>query len=342
MTATASTSTSLAHESRQEAGPLPSKRGEIGFVFDETIHSSPAIDESNVVELPPRHPADHDPDYSPTHVRTPVTAHTMSERVRSLLPAPSVAASSSVATTTPPTITAQKSESRLLRLCPSLDRDIPGGFQLKTVVLFTIQSIVAVGTIAGWAISVDALHKHNGEEGRASSTFVHVVFAVMILGQFLFLERRLFRLRAEHYVHLYPGATLPTSRRRRGGGGSGTGFAFTPWNRPSLPTYAAALAESGAGTGDVEDNIIAVPPPPAYGHTRGSTMLLQGFMTETLRAQRPRSVQSMQSLKPEEVPNSRPISYRSTDEAWEAMQDAERARRLEETLTALERPHESH
>ena len=122
-------------------------------------------------------------------------------------------------------------------------------------------------------------------------------------------------------------------------------IAFAPWNRPPLPTYAAAIAQSGVGTGDVEDNIIAIPPPPAYGNTRGSTLLLQGFLSDALRAQRPRSSGSMQSwvnvrrsegLRGGEDEQDRPKSYVSTDSEWEARLDADRALVLEETLARLE------
>jgi len=116
---------------------------------------------------------------------------------------------------------------------------------------------------------------------------------------------------------------------------------FSPWNRPPLPTYAAALAQSGVGTGDVEDHLIAAPPPPAYGNTRGSTFLLSGFLRDSLRAQRPVSAQTQASQinQPAMVERSeRPISYVSVDEDWEEVQNAERARRLEETLSTLERP----
>jgi hypothetical protein len=40
--------------------------------------------------------------------------------------------------------------------------------------------------------------------------------------------------------------------------------------------------------------------------------------------------------------NGRPISYRSVDEEWEVVQNAERARRLEDTLNTLERPAAAH
>jgi len=56
---------------------------------------------------------------------------------------------------------------------------------------------------------------------------------------------------------------------------------FAPWNRPQLPTYAAALGFRG--TGDVEDEAIARPPPPAYGNTRDSTLLLLGSLPENIQ-----------------------------------------------------------
>ncbi|KAJ6513119.1 hypothetical protein C8R45DRAFT_962474 [Mycena sanguinolenta] len=189
--------------------------------------------------------------------------------------------------------------------------------------------------------------------GNASTAiFVHVVFGVVTLIQLLFLERRIFRLRAERYSFVHPGEILPSARRRLiNAGDGGTSLAFSPWNRPPLPTYAAALAQSGVGTGDVEDHLIAAPPPPAYGNTRGSTFLLSGFLSDRLRAQRPVSsastVRASQRASTTTVAararemaerGERPVSYRSVDEDWEEVQNAERARRLEETLDTLERP----
>jgi len=114
-------------------------------------------------------------------------------------------------------------------------------------------------------------------------------------------------------------------------------IAFSPWNRPPLPTYAAALAQSGVGTGDVEDHLIAAPPPPAYGNTRGSILLLSSFLRESLRGQRPTSGQS--SVDGREGENSdRPVSYVSHITRDEFVEDAERSRRLDETLSRLERP----
>jgi len=113
-------------------------------------------------------------------------------------------------------------------------------------------------------------------------------------------------------------------------------MALAPWNRPPLPTYAAALGVRG--TGDVEDNIIAAPPPPAYGNTRGSTLLLANLFRSSSRAQSRRSVQSRpssgQTSRDVRASNNsvRPISY----DASEHLSDVERAQALEEALATLE------
>ena len=178
----------------------------------------------------------------------------------------------------------------------------------------------------------------------SAQIFIHVAFGIVCLAELIFLERTVFRLRAERYAHVHPGEVLPSARRRDVQERE-MAIAFAPWNRPPLPTYAAAIAQSGVGTGDVEDNIIAIPPPPAYGNTRGSTLLLQGFLSDALRAQRPRSNGSMQSwvnvrrsegLRGGEDEQDRPKSYVSTDSEWEARLDADRALVLEETLARLE------
>ncbi|KAF9646921.1 hypothetical protein BDM02DRAFT_2862392 [Thelephora ganbajun] len=50
----------------------------------------------------------------------------------------------------------------------------------------------------------------------------------------------------------------------------------TDVTNPRLFQYAAVLMESGARTGDAEDNHIAVAPPPAYDNTRGSRLIPAG------------------------------------------------------------------
>lgn len=104
--------------------------------------------------------------------------------------------------------------------------------------------------------------------------------------------------------------------------------------------------ESGIGTGDVEDNQIAVVPPPAYGNTRGSTLLLAGFISSELQeqsrlAREARGERSSQttvaSVKSNETPTgSRPLSYVTVDSEWDARCDMSRATYLAETLARLE------
>jgi hypothetical protein len=214
------------------------------------------------------------------------------------------------------------------------------------------------GTIAGWVLATMRLNRsfkaaaavEKATEdpaapspssaintSSASGIFVHVIFGLLCLCELVFLERRVFRLRAERYSYLHHGEVLPTSRRRYIP--DNVNMPLAPWLRPPLPTYAAALAQSGHGTGDVEDHVIAQPPPPAYGHTRGSTLLLSGFLRNSLRVQIDEQRRASQmSERSNGAGGSRPVSYMSHDEGWEEVRNAERARRLEETLDTLERP----
>ncbi|KAK7028850.1 hypothetical protein VNI00_014863 [Paramarasmius palmivorus] len=311
---TASSSTTP-EEPRPQAGPLPLKRGEIGY--REEQHEPVAEEATSEPALPARHPADREN----TSSESDNSNATTTTSTDSSSPTPSASTNSIKKFLKPKKISY-------------------GGIMLSTLLAFVIQLIMIGGTIAAWVVSTLMLNKRKKEsqesqggdtmtQAAVSSTiFIHVVFTIAMLGQLLFLERRVFRLRAERYAHFHPGEILPTSRRFRNMDPS---VGLSPWNRPPLPTYAAALAQSGVGTGDVEDHIIAQPPPPAYGNTRGSTLLLSGFLRNSLRAQRPASETS-------QTRSDRPVSYRSTDEEWEVVQDIDRARRLEETLARLERP----
>ncbi|KAF7374793.1 hypothetical protein MSAN_00364800 [Mycena sanguinolenta] len=307
--AQASSSNAQAPESRPQAGPLPRKRGEIGY--DESKPPPPDTDAarsgSPTAPLPERHPADRD---------AAAAAASGSNAAAGTPGSPSL-------TTLPASSTdSLNKRKRLLGFLHPKKVPAYGGLRLTTLLLFFTQLLLVGGTIAGWYFAVSHLSSmtsssssgdnsnggdnsnnnnsnpnSNGGQttlGNAStSIFVHVVFGVLTLIQLLFLERRIFRLRAERYSYVHPGEILPSARRRMlNAGDSGTSLAFSPWNRPPLPTYAAALAQSGVGTGDVEDHLIAAPPPPAYGNTRGSTFLLSGFLSDRLRAQRPVSTQT--------------------------------------------------
>lgn len=315
-------SSTLPESPRREAGPLPAKRGEIGFIAEVHIQAEVRRASTEVI-LPARHPADRD-------ATTDANPNANNDSTSS---GSSPAPPSGSIHNTPPTSSPGKKKG----LCFWNQTNIPsfGGFLLTTLLALTVQVACATGTVVGWVLSTQKLARDRssggqGWNGASSIIFVHVVFGVALLGQILFIERRVFRLRAERYSYLHPGEILPSFRR---GTSSEPSIGFSPWHRPPLPTYAAALAQSGVGTGDVEDHLIAAPPPPAYGNTRGSTLLLAGFLQNSPRADVPISPQTQPSQR-----NDRPISYVSQDDQWEEVQDAERARRLEETLTRLDRP----
>lgn len=241
------------------------------------------------------------------------------------------------------------------------------GLHFGTLAAFFLQVVVLAGTIVVWAFiithiktpatygSVDPNSVQSNETGSqplspatqtlSSTIFVHAAFIIAVIGELVFLERTIFRLRAERYAHVHPGEILPSARRRAGGR---MGVGLVPWNRIDLPTYAAALRDSGARTGDVEDSAIAVPPPPAYGNTRSSTLLLAGprrkresaaSTASSQPASRPMSQVSVNGLRPLSLRptmvqyQDRPVSYRSQDSSWEAVLDASR---LEGILSGIE------
>ncbi|GAW02245.1 hypothetical protein LENED_003884 [Lentinula edodes] len=262
---------------RPRAGPLPSKRGEIGFREDlekeETVQG-----EDSSSSLPERHPADRD---------SPPTSNPAADAPAAI---PTTFPGSPASTSDDASTSALKKPKTLLSF---LKRKKFGGIQLGTLIVFAIQLFITFGTIGAWTVaglflSGKAQSRSNDSTMSAASAtiFVHVIFAVAFL------------------------KILPFSRR---GQPVDDSVAFSPWNRPPLPTYAAALAQSGVGTGDVEDHLIAAPPPPAYGNTRGSTLLLSGFLNANLRAQRPISVRTEISQHHQD----RPVSYVSDDEEWE-------------------------
>jgi len=331
-----SSSATLTQELRPQVGPLPSKRGEIGFVdgVHEQSQATHPVDVSH--PLPARHPADRTPPVpSP---QDPIGPNGTSH------PHPESPHTPTDADDTPTSIVGKRSFLGSKRLPKFM------GIQFMTTLLLCIQLLLFAGTMVGWVFAALAIsgRKNNpppsgpGTDQNApsppdmgsSSIFVHVAFAVVALAQIVLLERRIFRARAERYVFKHPGAMLPTSLRR-GYSGSSTSMSIAPWSRPSLPTYAAALAASGVGTGDVEDMEIAQPPPPAYGKTRGSTLVLAGYLRNSLRVQA-REHEEDRRASGTSLRSDRPISFVSRDEDWEERRDADRARRIEEALAALE------
>jgi len=326
----ASTS-SAAAEPRPQADALPSKRGEIGY--EEPVQQpQEEMDVTEVIEggetLPTRHPADSaSPVLGETTLSAALPHHTSRD--------------SRLSTDTAAT--------RKLGKRPffSLFSMTIGGVLPLSVLRFLIQLSFIGGTLAAWIIitrhlgqtTVSITNTSSDQQGSAlmggsAAIFIHVAFGVATLAQLIFLERCIFHLRAQRYCYLHPGAVLPSHGRSLSSGSPAMGFA--PWNRQPLPTYAAALAQSGHGTGDVEDNAIAIPPPPAYGNTRGSTLLLAGFLRNSLRHSVPTEAAERNRASQTVNPEGRPMSYISRDEEWEERCDAERAIMLEETLARLE------
>lgn len=304
---------------RPQTEPLPRKRGEIGYVEGEDTQVQYRSPSSDTV-LPPRHPADRD------HEEGAATDVAQGSSNTYVPPNP-VSTNSGDTSSIDSTPTLKRKGHYLFRL---FHKHKILGVSLSTLSIFILLVGVLTGSVIGWVFAARLVRgAQNRQEGSrqmlSSFVLMHIVFGIATFAQLALLERRVFRIRAERYSHVHPGEMLPSYRRFPV---SSDTIAFAPWNRPPLPTYAAALAQSGRGTGDVEDNIIAQEPPPVYGNTRGSTFLLSGPLG--INVQRPPSVHSVSSMA------ERPKSYVSRDEEWEIIQDAERARSLEHTLRRLE------
>jgi len=294
---------------RPEAPPLPRKLGEIGYVPPAQSESELTQVDLNENEpaLPTRHPADRASDE----------------------PASSSSQSPSANTTT----TNEESQPKKTRSWTF------GGISIWSFVrLFLLLCLIAATGVVWWYTVKrfqETTSKMNQDQENnfswSSGIFVHVAFSVVALFELVFLERNIFRLRAERYMFKH-GMSLDARRA--------AALGIAPWNRPPLPTYAAALAESGHGTGDVEDNLIAIVPPPAYGHTRGSVLLLSSMLPSSLlRSLSRTSERSERSARPhsreaemEEGRRSRPLSYGASEE----VDNAARARELEATLVRLQ------
>lgn len=292
-----------AEEERPQAGPLPTKRGEIGF--DDSLHAE-LVDRpgsrNDLLSVPDRHPADR--------------------------PLSSSAEASDAADSTPDPI------------APVAELYGPkqffnSGVRLSTILLLACQCLSLLVTIILWVVVVKVLLT-----STTAALFIHMPFALGAIIQIVFLERTVFRLRAERYAALHPGEVMPATLLHRSRRASRLPMA--PWNRPPLPNYAAVLQELHVGTGDVEDNRIAIPPPPAYGITRGSKMVLTGFITEDqrdesrrIRLERGESLSDAGSIHSVET-RSRPMSYVSQYDEYEARCDMTRARVLSATLDRLQ------
>jgi len=291
-----------AESPRPQADPLPSKRGEIGYI--ETVEPSKDILHPLDLYDLPTNSVDRIPP-SPISPNAVIIPPAQSEVVTY----PSSDQSSSTASITKP--------NGMLDFFKPQGPPALGGLRLYTLVIFIVQFILLGGTVTAWVFAAKRLAltaKENNQTsfGYPQTIAVHIIFIVIILIQIAFLERILSHLRDERYSYVHHGEIVPLHIPR-----SSVTSAFAPWNRPSLPTYAAALSQSGVATGDVEDHIIAIPPPPAYDNTRGSTLVLSGFSRNDLNC---------------ESGTGRPLSR---DEQRDHVQTV---RRLEETMDRLKPP----
>ncbi|CAE6463903.1 unnamed protein product [Rhizoctonia solani] len=307
---------------RPQADPLPAKQGEIGYVPPEVPASVPNEDGSQP-DLPARHPADRSP--SP----------------------PGPPQHSNTATSTPSSF---KQFLRTPRPLPTIH-----GVRSTTVLRVVLITCTLIASIAGWVVTVvrmnawdkkSSVFEHpstpsisstdgNGntvsdpldQMTHSSLVFVHVAFGAAVLFQLLILERSVYRFRAERYAHLHPDEMASVTEVNGVMG-------LSPWNRPPLPSYAAALGVRG--TGDVEDIVIAAPPPPEYGNTRGSTLLLASHFSasQSRLDSTSRSGDQRGALDRPVQDWSRPVSY-GEDEMRENIR---RSLDLEAALARLEGP----
>ena len=214
---------------RAQAGPLPTKRGEIGY--DEDVHgrAMAAMDQQIASERPAvamgeRHPADQPPEGAVPSGPPAAGA-----------PAADAAASSGTDTSS------VTSSARMAKLQKLRARNV-GGITIFTLGAFElyhytcianiiygytvkllISLLILAGTGVGWAFSIIMLQRTNqntdpnqvdqGFSGANSQIFVHVAFGVLVLAQLVLLERLIFRVRAERYAFKHPGEML-----RRGHG----------------------------------------------------------------------------------------------------------------------------
>jgi len=329
-------------EPRPEAGPIPRKRGEIGFV--DGIHSQFEPRALPIaVTFPARHPADRDIDLE---AQVPSANY-----IVPITPAPGRSFSREEDESDPASDPKNHN-------CPY--RVV--GLKLTTLSLCVLQFTLIIATAVGWAVAAHLIQSSSttssvGFGGSTLLVSIHVIFAIVLLVELVFLERTVFKLRIERYTYLNPGEAVPSSIRAAV---PTPAIPFAPWNRPPLPTYAAALAQSGVGTGDVEDHMIAAPPPPAYGNTRGSRLVLAGYMRDSLTAQRPVSVASGLSYI-NQVPEGEPgpenyeqfvngllegrVIHVGRDDADSIRDEADRENMRRRTLAVLEnnsRPSSSH
>ena len=316
-----------------QAGPIPSKRGELGFV--EGVHEQVQEPSQMIDQVPLPASAHYPVDSSiPFPFQGPVIEAQYSDTAQTISDANSMA---------------NVGKRRFFgRKRPPIFMGI--GF--TTLVLLVAQLLVFVGTLIGWVFAALAFSgggtpnlpsaglidyeniPQYDDPGPSRVIFVHLTFAIVALTQIVFIEHGIFRARAERYAFKHQGE-MPPASPQHGHSGRNASMPVPPWNRPPLPTYEAALTSGYVGTGDVEDVEIARPPPPAYGRTRGSSLILAGHLPENLRA---REYEQDRRASGSSMHSDRIISFISLYEGWEwgARQDTDPSWSIEETIAGRE------
>lgn len=221
--AASSSSLTLTTETRQDAGPLPAKVGEIGYREDENDQQQ-QVATADGPSLSERHPADRD--------------H----------PSPPSTNSSAPANETTADASSTHSKRSIASFLSSRNLPSYGGISLSNILLLTFQLLVLAGTIAGWVVASKFMSKTSDSSdsssdsqssggsmsfsGGSATIFVHVAFAVVSLAQLLALKLSLIKPASR--------SLLPRVAPYTGGGGLAISLSSTsPVPTPSAASVAA-------------------------------------------------------------------------------------------------------
>ncbi|KAF9516440.1 hypothetical protein BS47DRAFT_663132 [Hydnum rufescens UP504] len=306
--------------------PLPRKPGELGYSRNVSTTATPsqssdANDEDDTVLRP--HPAESSshlpiPDASTSTASPPMSSYTSPARSQK---------------------TNAFSIVKLFRgQSPNSPVPVIYGIRLSTLLRLLFIAVAQIGAIIAWALTIIIIKAPGGRDEQNGASmfsglntpvlFIHIGFGVTTLLLGILLERAIFIVRAERYRFLH--------RSDLGSGpdaGAPPEVGFVPWNRPNLPTYVNALGYRG--TGDVEDHYIAPAPPPEYGNTRGS-ILLMSTLLQHYPQERPASYTSRISPGRGERDDHNDRDDRAILED-DVVDSARRAGVLEDALATLER-----
>lgn len=145
--------------------------------------------------------------------------------------------------------------------------------------------VLIVGVLAAaWVLSVRAIEmspdpNQNGEqEGPGSSlsstVFIHIVFAISTLALLITLYQTVLQVLAERRAFAHPHDVLPRYNTYEADSDN-----YAPLRTRMRPLWLSGTLREGRTAPAVDADVPAMvgPPPPAYGRTRGSTLLLKGL-----------------------------------------------------------------